>query len=76
MDYKPIEYKDFGYGGKHKDNNLIKIINFDDKLDNNKKNIREYLVESTALIHDPRRVFRPILDLKSDKNNYGNSNKW
>lgn len=80
MEYKPIEYKDFGYGGKTKkvepkiedaNNSGIRFIVPDyEEFVKNDKTVRKYITDVRGFCANPNRVFSltPNLDWKSDEN--------
>jgi phosphoribosyl 1,2-cyclic phosphodiesterase len=81
MQYKPIEYKDFGYGGKTKtvepkvedfNNTGIRFIVPDcEEFVKDDKTVRKYITDVRGFCANPNRVFSltPNLDWKSDEKN-------
>ena len=80
MQYKPIEYKDFGYGGKTKkvepkiedfNSTGIRFIVPDyEEFVKDDKTVRKYITDVRGFHFNPHRVFSliPSIDWKSDEN--------
>lgn len=79
MEYKPIEYRDFGYGGKTKkvepkiedinDTSIRFIVPDYEEFVKDDKTVRKYITNVRGFCASPNRVFSltPNLDWKSNE---------